>query len=66
MRLGGINMIGWISKTPRPRNENFICPYCRNEVRYSDGLSRVKENPRIAQCEYIYCPYCAEQLREKE
>ena len=57
-------MIGWISKTMRSKNEVFICPYCRNEVRFTDGLAR-KGDGRIAQCGYIYCPYCAEQIIEK-
>lgn len=53
----------WISKTPRPKNEVFICPYCRNEVRYTDCLARRKQNRRIAVCEYVFCGWCGKKVK---
>lgn len=54
----------WISKTTRPKNEVFICPYCRNEVRYTDGLARKKNERRVAKCGYRFCPYCREEIEQ--
>ncbi|MCQ2609008.1 MAG: hypothetical protein MJ197_10035 [Bacteroidales bacterium] len=48
----------WINKTTRPKNEVFICPNCKGEVRYTDCLARRKHNKRIAQCDYVFCGWC--------
>lgn len=55
----------WISKSKTKRNEIFICPFCRGEVRYSDGECRKKQGSRVARCGYHYCPHCAKEVNSE-
>lgn len=56
---------GWISKTERQQNEVFMCPLCKKEVRYTDGLAKKRNNPRIAKCEYRFCPWCGLYINDE-